>query len=169
MKKVVKIIFCFLVSYIVLERIPVKRCISIEEAYKKLDTNNNTYICEFEATTGSDWRIYTKDETISRLVCLEGNVPINYINKATFFWFARNRFLIQGEMIGIRVMSASGDIEDYYDLEECNKIVQAIEAPCEWFDIIDVTEWDIIEPIERGDSFRFLAAKNALSVFDFIG
>lgn len=168
MKKSIKILFYFLVGYIILERIPVKRCISIEEAYEKLNTNN-TYICEFEATTGPDWRIYTKNEKISRLVCLEGNVPNNYINKATFFWFARNRFLIQGEVIGIRIVSARGDIEDYYDVVERNKIVQAIEAPYECYDIIDVTEWDIIGPIERGDSFRFLAPKDALNLFDFIG
>ncbi len=169
MKKIVKIIFCFLVCYIFLERLPVKRCISIEEAYEKLNTDNTTYICEYEATTGPDWRIHTKDETTSKLVWLEGNVPNNDINKATFFWFSENRFLIQGEVIGIRVMSDEEDIEDYYDVEERNEIVQAIEAPYECFDIINVTEWDIIEPIDRGDSFRFLAPKDALNLFDFIG
>lgn len=169
MKKILKIICCFLVSLIIIERIPVKRCISVEEAYKKMNANNNTYICEFEATTGPDWIIYTKNETTPRLVCLEGNVPINHINKASFFWFAKNRFLIQGEVIGMRIVSGEGDIEDYYDVEECNKIVQSMEPRCECYDIIDVTEWDIIEPIKRGNSFRFLALKNALNLFDFIG
>ena len=144
MKKAVKIIFCFLVCYIFLERLPVKRCISLEEAYEKMNTNN-TYICEFEATTGPDWRIYTENETTSALVWLEGNVPNDDINKASFFWFGRNKFLIQGEVTGIREMGG-----------EC-------------YDIINVTEWDIIEPIDRGDSFRFLEPKDALNLFDFIG
>lgn len=166
MKKVVIIIVCFLACYIVLERFPVKRCISIEDAYEKLHADN-TYICEFEAVTGANWRIYTENETTSELVCLEGNVPINDINKASFFWFGKNKFLIQGEVIGIRIVSGEGDIKDYYDVEESNKIAENIEDRCEYYDIINVTKWDIIEPIERGDSFRFLAPKNALNLFDF--
>lgn len=169
MKRITKVLFCLLVSYIILERIPVKRCISAEEAYKKMNTDSNAHVCEFEATTGADWIIYTKNGATSRLVCLEGNVPINYINKASFFWFARNKFLIQGEVIGMRVVNGEGDIEDYYDIEEYNERIQAMESRCECYDIIDVTEWDVIGPLKRGNSFRFLAPKDALSLFDYIG
>lgn len=169
MKRVAKILFCFIVIYIILESIPVKRCISAEEADTMLNANNNVYICEFAATTGPSWSVGTKEETISELVCLEGNVPIDDINKAAFFWFSRNKFLIQGEAVGKRIVSSEGEIKDCYDVEECNRIVQNMEQKYECYDIINVTKWDIIGPIERGDSFRFFAPKNALSLFDFMG
>ena len=69
----------------------------------------------------------------------------------------------------MRIVNSEGEIKDYYDIEEANKIIQNMDEKYECYDIIYVANWDIIAPLERGDSFRFLAPKEALSLFDFIG
>lgn len=89
--KLVVAIGLLVLLFLFLERIPVKKSISYEDAYKEISTDN-VYICEYEATTGPSWIIYKKDKSKKQLVCLEGNVPNAYLNKQTFFHFARNYF-----------------------------------------------------------------------------
>ena len=82
--------------------IPIKRGLSIEEARERLE-NSNTYICEQIATTGPGWLIY-KEEEEKQGVILEGKLPIDEINKNSFFYSAHNKFLIIGEKIGVKAV-----------------------------------------------------------------
>ncbi len=167
MKKEIKW-FCLLICLnLFLERIPVKRSITMEEANEKLKSGN-TYICQHEATTGSSWSVYVQEGEIPRLVCLEGNVPIDHIDRNNFFFFAHNIFLIQGNIIGKQLVDGEGNIQYFYgeDIEICNKLMQSEEL-YDSYDIIDVEKWDIVSPIDRGESWRFWASRDYLDIFDF--
>lgn len=173
MKKLLIIIIAVIFSFVIFERIPIKRSISIEDANENL-SNESMFVCEYVATTGPSWKVYKKEETKARLVCLEGKAPFNYLNMQTFFFFSANKFLIQGEVIGKQLVDSEGDIKNYYgdNMKECLETMDSMDSKgekYECYDIIDVTEWDIIAPIDRGDSFRLLAPKNYLSLLDFIG
>lgn len=141
----------------------------MEEVDEKLDLSD-TYICYYVATTGPSWSAYEHNGENSRLVCLEGNVPIDHINRYTFFFFAHNFFLIRGKIIGKQLIDGEGNIQYYYgeDTKTCNKVMQSGKL-YECYDIIDVEEWDIVSPIDRGDSWRFWASRDYLNVFDYIG
>lgn len=146
--------------------IPIKRGLSIEEAKEKVE-NSNTYICEQIATTGPGWLIY-KEEEEKQGVILEGKLPIDEINKNSFFYSAHNKFLIIGEKIGVRIVDEDGNIENYYGDE--------VEAEVNWenieryecYDIFLVEDWDIITPIQRGSIFGMVASDEYLSIFDYI-
>lgn len=170
MKKIFKIVIVIIFIFVIFERIPVKRSISMEDADEKL-SNRNIYVCEYEATTGPSWKVYEKEETKARLVCLEGKIPFNYLNMQTFFFFSTNKFLIQGDVIGKQLIDGEGNIKNYYgdNMKTCYEIMESTEEKYECYDIIDVTKWDIIAPIDRGDSFRLFAPKNYLSILDFVG
>ena len=167
MKKIIKLFLFFtffLFSFcLIFEWIPIKRSIDIESANKKL-RDDDTYLCWHTATTGPPWEISAQEGEMPQLVCLEGNTPFD-------FYFAQNTFLIQGEKIGKRLVSAEGDIQDFYgvDVEECDACMQLLNGKYECYDIIYVTKWEIIGSIDRGDSFRIFASSNYMSIFDFIG
>lgn len=169
-KKVIIIIFLVIIVCLVLERIPVKRSISEEEVNNRI-CEDNTYICSHTATTGPPWEICKHPDDMPQLACLEGNVPFDALNHGEFFFFGQNKFLIQGEVVGKRLVDAEGNIKDYYgaDMDKCYTDMQLLDGRCECYDIINVLQWDIIEPIARGDSLRFFAPKEYLSVWDFGG
>ena len=169
-KKVITIILLVIIVYLILERIPVKRSISEEELNNRI-CEDKTYICEFTATTGPSRKIRKHSDDMPQLVCLEGNVPFDALNHGEFFFFANNKFLIQGEVVGKRLVDVEGSIKDYYgdDMDKCITDMQLLDGRCECYDIINVSQWDIIEPITRGDSLRFFAPKEYLSVWDFGG
>lgn len=52
-------------------------------------------------------------------------------------------------------------------MDQCFADIQLLDGRCECYDIIHVSQWDIIEPFIRGDSLRFLAPKKYLSIWDF--
>ena len=139
----------------------------MEEANEKLNLGN-AYICWYAETDGPLWAVYNQKGTPKQLVYLEGNEPIDHINGSSFFYFAKNTFLIQGKMNGKRLVWGEGNIQDYYDedIEICNRLIQSIEGNYECHDIIVVEKWDIITPIDREVSF--LASRNYLNIFDFI-
>lgn len=160
--------FLLFLFFVILERIPVKRSVGEEELQSRLK-EENTYVCKFTATTGPSWEIYEwNSDSIPQLVCLEGNVPFDSLNQDLFF-FAQNEFLIQGGVIGKRIVDMEGNIHDYYGDDKNNILtdMQLSDGRYECYDIIHVQRWDIIEPIDRGDSLRFLAPKKYLSVLDF--
>lgn len=167
-KKVIMIILFLMLFCIMLEKVPVKRSISEEEADNRI-SEDGTYLCEFTATTGSSWNIRRHPDEIPQSACLKGNVPFDALNHGEFFFFAHNMFLIQGEVIGKRFVDAEGNIKDYYgdDMAQCFADMQLLDERCECYDIINVSQWDIIEPITRGDSLRFFAPKKYLSIWDF--
>lgn len=169
-KKVIIIFFLVIIVYLILERIPVKRSISEEEVNNRI-CEDKTYICRHAATTGPPWEIYKQPDDMPQLACLEGNVPFDALNHGEFFFFANNKFLIQGEVVGKRLVDVEGNIKDYYgdDMDKCFTDMQLLDGRCECYDIINVSQWDIIEPITRGDSLRFFAPKEYLSVWDFGG
>lgn len=164
------IIFLVIIAYLILEKIPVKRSISEEEVNNRI-CEDKTYICRHAATTGPPWEIYKQPDDMPQLACLEGNVPFDALNHGEFFFFANNKFLIQGEVVGKRLVDVEGNIKDYYgdDIYKCFADMQLLDGKCECYDIINVLQWDIIEPITRGDSLRFFAPKEYLSVWDFGG
>lgn len=168
MKKFIIIIFLIIVIYLILERIPVKKSISEEEINNRV-CEDKTYICRYVATTGPPWEIYKNPDDMPQLVCLEGNVPFDALNHGEFFFFANNKFLIQGEVVGKRLVDVEGNIKDYYgnDMDKCLADMQLLDGRCECYDIINVLQWDIIGPIVRGESLRFFAPKKYLSIWDF--
>lgn len=165
MKKKMKYLCLLICLYLFLERIPVKRSITMEEANEKLNSGN-TYMCQHEETTGPPWSIYVQEGEIPQLAWLEGNIPVDQKP----YLFAQNTFVIQGKIIGKRLVSGDGDIQNYYDkdMEICYKLMQSGEIH-ECYDIIDVEEWDIVSPIDRGDSWRVWAPRDYMNIFDFIG
>lgn len=167
-RNISRIIFLIIVIYLILERIPVKRSISEEEANHRI-CEDETYICRPAATTGPPWEVYKQSDDMWQLACLEGNDPFDALNHGEFFFFANNKFLIQGEVVGKRIVDIKGNIKDYYgnDMDQCFADIQLLDGRCECYDIIHVSQWDIIEPFIRGDSLRFLAPKKYLSIWDF--
>lgn len=166
--KIIIIIFLVIAICLILERIPVKRSISEEEINNRV-CEDNTYICRYAATTGPSWEIYKNPDDMPQSVCLEGNVPFDALNHGEFFFFANNKFLIQGEVVGKRLVDVEGNIKDYYgnDMDKCLADMQSLDGRCECYDIINVLQWDIIGPIVRGESLRFFAPKKYLSIWDF--
>ena len=160
------IVLLLIIALFILTRIPIKRGLSIEEAKEKVE-NSNTYICEQIATTGPGWLIY-KEEEEKQGVILEGKLPIDEINKNSFFYSAHNKFLIIGEKIGVRIVDEDGNIENYYgDGVKAGADLENIER-YECYDIFLVEDWDIITPIQRGSIFGMVASDEYLSIFDYI-
>lgn len=168
MRKMLRVLGIMVICLLFVDRIPIKRGISIEEVNKKIK-KNDTYICEQTATTGPTWLIYKHNDK-KQGVYLEGKLPFDDINKNSFFYSAHNRFLICGDKIGIVIIDQEGNIEKFYgdDMEEVKNKIQNSEKKYESYEIIYVKQWDIIRPINRGSVFRLWAPKNYLSIFDYV-
>lgn len=168
MKKFLGIMLLLIIVFALAARIPVKQRISIEEAKTRVE-NSNTYICEQIATTSPGWLIY-KEEAAKQGVMLEGKLPIDELDRNTFFYSAHNRFLITGEKVGVRIVDEEGNIENYYgeDTETAIKTIQETGGRYECYDIFFVEEWDIITPIQRGSIFAGVAPDEYLNLFDFL-
>ena len=166
MRFIILFVLFFIVLFIV-GKIPVKRAISVE---KDDEEKENTFICEYIEITGPDWEAYNLKTKEYEFVFFEGNTPNKKLNKNTFFHFSHNKFLVKGEIIGKKIISESGDITAYYykENESIEEIAKKYQESYEIFDIIKVSEWDIVSPIDRGESLRIFAPKEYLNIYDFI-
>ena len=163
-KSIIIILFIVIICFEIIGIIPVKRAVKIEE---NGEDKEDEFICEFIAMTGPSWRIRSIASYEWEEVYLEDNNPIKELNKNNFFFFSNNTFWIQGECIGERMITANGEMLEYYYDDKTNGE--------EWktrkgsiYKIIKVIKWEIVEPINRGDSIRVFAPKNYLNVYDFI-
>ena len=144
----------------------------MEEAIQKINMDN-VYICSYVATTGPSYEVYTKADRNPRLACLEGKHPIKYISKSIYLHGPQNIYLVQGEVIGKQLVYGEGEIEKYYYDDELMKLeekiihLEASNSRYEFYDIIYVTEWEIIAPIDKGD--KWFSPKEYFNIFDFIG
>lgn len=142
-KYILYIVLCLGALFFILEQIPIKRAVVID------DINNfPAIVCRRAHSTGPPWALMRDKKGIySRieLVILEGKTPEELID--TFFIDTINYFIIKGEI--------TGEKEHEYG------------EPGEKYDVIYSEDWDIIYPVDRGNSLRLFASKRHLSIFDF--
>ena len=147
MRTITKYIFyslmCLGALFFFLDQIPNKRAIVID------DINSfHGIICRRAHSTGPPWELIRDKRSIcneTKFVVLEGKTPEELID--TFFIDANNRFVIKGEIVG----------EKEHEYGE----------PGRKYEVIYSDAWEIIYPVDRGNSLRVFASKKHLSIFDF--
>lgn len=154
MKRNKKVLLILLVLFTGLYFTPLKKAVILplnENYTSELLPEKNILICTTTATTGPSWVIIGDNTGLfdrsskSELIILEGNTPEKYLSN-TFFINALNNYILIGEFIGEK---------EYFG------------QPVEKFRVFKVDEWDIVYPIDRGDSLRVLQPKKAFTLFDF--
>lgn len=104
------------------------------------------YICEEQATTGPNWRIIGDEngmyESCKDVFFIEGD-PHDALDKSVYLW-ASNYFIVYGEIAG------EGDFGGAA------------------YPYIKSTGFDMVYPIERGDSIRILPPRGYLTLSDML-
>ena len=142
-KHILYSVLCLGVIFILLEQIPIKRAVVIDDI-----SSFQGIICRRAHCTGPPWELIRDRRGIynkTKLVILEGKTPEELVD--TFFVDANNHFILKGEIV--------------------EKKEHKYGEPSRKYEVICLEDWDIVYPIDRGNSLRIFASKKYLSIFDF--
>ncbi|MDQ2087489.1 hypothetical protein RBH29_13740 [Herbivorax sp. ANBcel31] len=146
-----KCIIILLVLIIIIERIPIKKAVHIEDI-EELNKENGEeiVICVLPQSTGPSWGIVGDENGLFtgrkiELIIIEGSRPDKKLTEMMLF-HSNNHFVIIGETTGEKEYDFSG----------------------EKYKVFNAKDWHLLKPIDRGMSLRVFSSKNHLSLFDYI-
>ena len=149
-KKVVIVIISVIIIAILLDFIPVKFAVKLDDAKKNL--KDGRYICETNPVTlDIGWYADMKlNQNLDDDLCVRalGDSPNNFLSEKTFDfkWYELyNIFLLVGKA------------EHFVEDKKTNNI--SVD--------LDVKKWDIIYPIKRASFRQYYAPKGYLTVYDY--
>ncbi|MDP4093473.1 MAG: hypothetical protein Q8920_08940 [Bacillota bacterium] len=143
-KVTIIILIIFVLTIVALNFIPIKNCINIKDI---IDRGNKAIICKHDQVTGASWVVIGDSDGLfeegkGEYIDIIGNIPDTKLNSSVLL--GDNEYLFEGSF------------------------VETKELHGERYRVFNVTDWDMVNPIDRASLRGYISPRSYLNIFDFL-